>query len=1010
MATFNIRNLVAGLSVLGLAFAGLVNALPAQAAGNADLNVTLTVPTAGNAGESYTAEAEIRNAGPDAANDTEFEFQVPRLTKTGKVECVEATGGAECPRLIAGGKSVMGTIVTFPSGGVVKLRVVDRLPDDTNSAVSELSVSNAKVTDPTPENNTVQQQTAINTVADVNYAISSDQPALKAGEKTNVKIRYENKSDIYLEGIRVNFDSLNVPAHAAASITCDPASTAPCPTWADGTVKKIDSGGETRFFGGVTDEITLPKRTTLILNLNLDMSPNACRNDDLNTMRLWGFFERNDKSIVTFKKGQETVEYLTASHQLDLDLPTCKPIPVRMAKELVGADKVEVGKPMTWKVTYENLDNVSQDLTIGEYPDRDLPGSYKTQVACDADSSTMECPAWVAAYGTKEVRHNTPHFLESTRFPAGKKLTLLLTTTYEYPPSGMQCLPPNKTLYFNGMNMASKVANVQMGTGKAANIITTHKSVPLDGTPCQEATVRLSASVDKAQVALGEERVNTVTVENLSQHNIEGLPISYRYYLTHSQARHLYRLECDASSTAPCPSWVAKLGNKDLSRKVWSFIGQGQGNDGLVDGQLPRINLGAKQKLILKVYETNHVAQCENLGVASGQVFTELGEAQNLKVNVEGQERHLEQKVTVNVDCNDISTNTSVSNARPNTADPIEVTSVITSGVGTALGTQVQMAFNGGIEFASDVQPSCEATAGATCPQDLKYDPQTQLMTGTIENLPQGSVVTFKLAGKASSPSLSQPTFQVKTTAIAPKEVEKVDSMRNLSSATWENPVARHSLQVTHQLLLENSDGTQVPLHLDAPLQFAGKLAQTTTDVIDASIVLQAGQDSATSVITTKIPQGADVTLAVQRPQAPAGYEWIASTPVEGRELFSNVQENTEKTFTWVLKKKVDPVVPPKPSDPQPEKPQSDGSTTPQSDGSGTPQSDESGTSQSDGTAQSQSDSGTAKPAQEIKPPAQQSRSILAVTGFETGSVAVASFFLLGMGALLLVAVKRRNA
>lgn len=251
------------------------------------------------------------------------------------------------------------------------------------------------------------------------------------------------------------------------------------------------------------------------------------------------------------------------------------------------------------------------------------------------------------------------------------------------------------------------------------------------------------------------------------------------------------------------------------------------------------------------------------------------------------------------------------------------------------------------------------------------------ITTGTIENLPQGSVVTFKLAGKASSPSLSQPTFQVKTTAIAPKEVEKVDSMRNLSSATWENPVARHSLQVTHQLLLENSDGTQVPLHLDAPLQFAGKLAQTTTDVIDASIVLQAGQDSATSVITTKIPQGADVTLTVQRPEAPAGYEWVASTPVEGRELFSNVQENTEKTFTWVLKKKVDTVVPPKPSDPQPEKPQSDG---------------------------------TAKPAQELKPQAQQPKNTLAATGFETGSVTVASFFILGMGALLLVAVKRRNA
>lgn len=917
MANRKTKLLIAQMSAFCLIFVGVFSIFPAYAAGNADLNVSLTMPATGNAGEPYTLFAEIRNAGPDAADETEYEIKVPALTKDAIIECVETTGGAECPSFFPRtyDKIVKGTISVLPSGGMVKIMISDSFPDDNNSVISEVSVHNDKISDPTEDQNVARQQTALNTVANVVYSIKSDKSSLKVGS-TNVQLSFENKSDLYLKDLSISATIRRMISNSKFSVSCDPSSTAPCPSWVKGETKEFDTpSNHVEVFEGVYKNITLPQRQKLVLNVKFDLAPNACKFKERSNFIISGNLNPRADSRITFVKGEKTQTYLAERLEVPFELPDCKPIPVRIKKEIVGADKIEVGKPVTWKLTYENLDDQARQLEVNDYPDRNLDGTFTTQLSCDEVNSTVECPAWVKDYGTKNIPNRYPLFNDLVDFPAGGKLTLLATTTFNFPEGKLQCLSKNKKSFYNSAGMVSKQKNLQIGSETESPAVSKSIFVDIVGPVCVDTMARLTVDTDKEIVGLGEESVTTLTIENTGSNEIKGLNIFYNSFKLSEHLRNTYHVVCDPASTAACPSWVERIGSQDKNKKVWHLIHENEpyAND---NGNPPRIDLGVNEKLVLKVHETNFAAYCQKTGLLEGDIYFGAKDSLNSIVRFENGNDSIKKKVKLNLDCNDIATNTSVSNTRPNVGDPIEVTSQISSAIGTAEGVQLKVVIDGGISFPEGVVPACEATGEATCPTDLKYDPDSGIVTGTIERLPQGQTVTLKMKGIVSSPLISKPAFLVTTTAVSPKEVEKVSSDSNRSSAAWENAIARYSLEMEQKVLVQNEDGTKSPFAVGSPLEFTGNIAQSEEDSIDANVTIPTGNNSVTSVVTTKIPEGSDITITVKRPVAPDGYKWVDGTEETQVHKFTDVRESKNVAFEWVLEK-IKPVDP-KPADPKP--------------------------------------------------------------------------------------------
>jgi len=139
----------------------------------ADVSVTKTAPATVVNGGGITYTIVVSNAGPQAADGTQFSDNVPAAIGGVAASCGTTTGGAACGAVNVAGNAVTSTVTTLPTGGSVTITITGVAPSSGTLTNTARAITPAGVVDPTDPGRTG----AGNNSASVNTTVIS--PDLK---------------------------------------------------------------------------------------------------------------------------------------------------------------------------------------------------------------------------------------------------------------------------------------------------------------------------------------------------------------------------------------------------------------------------------------------------------------------------------------------------------------------------------------------------------------------------------------------------------------------------------------------------------------------------------------------------------------------------------------------------------------------------------------------------------------------------------------------------------------
>ncbi|MDO4900297.1 hypothetical protein [Actinomyces sp.] len=390
------------------------------------------------------------------------------------------------------------------------------------------------------------------------------------------------------------------------------------------------------------------------------------------------------------------------------------------------------------------------------------------------------------------------------------------------------------------------------------------------------ASVAVTKTQDKETVASGETRTYTVTYTNTGTTDVNGLRISDFYAFNPPGTNLAYSINCDPTSTAPCPTWANGTTIRENSGNRWISLNR-------------TTDLPAGTSLILTIPLTHTVACLAGSSVTGNNQasFTLPDDTQATPGTITS------QHINGTIRTTDVTTVTSVSTTAPEPGQEMNVTAEVTNGCGAATDVPVTITLpKNAFTVDDDATPTCSATGGATCPSDLTYDPVTHTVTGTVPSLPQGSSVVLSVTGNAGIAATFASSQLVTTTApdrwdLAPDT--------NTSSTTFALSNTRTRATVTHTIQGLPASGAPEAMTFD------GTLACQASGTHSVSVTVPAGSSQGQLSSTSLIWLHDTCTLTVTRPDAPARMEWHEDTPTDITESTGEVTGPITYAFTWVL-------------------------------------------------------------------------------------------------------------
>ena len=321
--------------------------------------------------------------------------------------------------------------------------------------------------------------------------------------------------------------------------------------------------------------------------------------------------------------------------------------------------------------------------------------------------------------------------------PAGKKLVLKSVMTVK----GDICT--NDTIRIENRIDSELRDNRQFANGRSFKgaIISTN-IIDLPKCPVPDLTV--TKTQDKDSVGLGEARTYTITYQNNSDFDVPIMTYDYAYMQVYdedgSQVDYInldvdVTTTCDPSSTMDCPDMFPKTVNQPYTYSMHPYKDL-------------EVTIPAGKKLVLKSVMTANSNLCSNQIVKiSNNVSVRRGSD---TYEFPGGKSELAADVLGGVECADVSTSTDVSKKSVFPGDELTVTSVVDNSVGKAENVPFEMQLptknDKNVLDGKNFTPTCTVTKGnAQCPTDLRYDPATNKVLGTIPTMGPDSAISISM-------------------------------------------------------------------------------------------------------------------------------------------------------------------------------------------------------------------------------------------------------------------------
>ncbi|MDO4242423.1 MAG: hypothetical protein Q4C85_01425 [Actinomyces sp.] len=847
----------------------------AVAAGTVDLIVQMSVPATAGAGSAFEATMTITNRGADAATDVGVSLAMDAGTTSIVATPGTATSGASpAEQLTVSGTTVSGTIPTLPPLGTVTVVVTGRYPVASSAAFQATATAGPADTELDPSTNSVTQNTALDRGASVSVSKTQDLATVASGQTRTYTVTYTNTGAIDITGLRLtDYYTLGAAQTGTTySVSCAPSSTAPCPSWANGTTRTSTNSTVVYMYSDGTAD--LPVGTSLVLTIPITTTMACLPTGTTTATNYTNFTAPADVQLAPGATSARVTGNLTA--------PVCPTASVSVSKTQDLAT-VASGQTRTYTVTYTNTGAI--DITGLRLTDYYTLGAAQTgttySVSC-APSSTAPCPSW--ANGTTRTSTNSTvvyMYSDGTAdLPVGTSLVLTIPIT-----TTMACLPTGTTTATNYTNFTAP-ADVQLAPGATSARVTGNLTAPV----CPTASVSVSKTQDLATVASGQTRTYTVTYTNTGAIDITGLRLTDYYTLGAAQTGTTYSVSCAPSSTAPCPSWANGTTRTSTNSTVVYMY-----SDGTAD-------LPVGTSLVLTIPITTTMA-CLPTGTTTATNYTNVVAPTGIQLAPGA----TSARVTGSLRTTDITTTTRVSTSSPEPGEELTVSSEISNRCGATTNVPVTITLpEGGLTVADGATPVCTAAGGATCPTDLLYDPASHTVTGTVPSVPAGGSVVISLTGRAGVIQSLGSSQLVTTSAPDPWDLTPTT---NTSSTTYAYRNTRTDVTVIHRV--EGLPATGAP----ESMTFTGTLSCQASGTHPVSVTIPAGSTEARTTVLAAVWLKDTCTITVEHPEAPTGLSWVTGTQASVTESTGEVSAPVERRYTWVLTDQPQsfPLVPPLP-------------------------------------------------------------------------------------------------
>ncbi|WP_126382156.1 DUF11 domain-containing protein [Actinomyces howellii] len=677
--------------------------------------------------------------------------------------------------------------------------------------------------------------TTVCPTASVSVSKTQDLSTVASGQTRTYTVTYTNTGTTDITGLTVR-DQYNLGTNATrieSSVSCAPSSTAPCPTWANGTTQ---SNTNTTFIYPFNNPVNLPAGTSLVLTVPVTATLGCLPTGSTSSNNTAYAFPPTGIQLNPANPSARVTGTLTTT--------VCPTASVSVSKTQ-DLSTVASGQTRTYTVTYTNTGTT--DITGLTVRDQYNLGTNATRiessVSC-APSSTAPCPTW--ANGTTQSNTNTTFiypFNNPVNLPAGTSLVLTVPVT-----ATLGCLPTGSTSS-NNTAYAFPPTGIQLNPANPSARVTG----TLTTTVCPTASVSVSKTQDLSTVASGQTRTYTVTYTNTGTTDITGLTVRDQYNLGTNATRIESSVSCAPSSTAPCPTWANGTTQSNTNTTfIYPFNNP--------------VNLPAGTSLVLTVPVTATLG-CLPTGSTSSNNTAYAFPPTGIQLNP----ANPSARVTGTLRTTDITTVTRVSTSSPEPGEELTVSSEISNGCGATTNVPVTITLpKAGFTVPDGATPVCTASGGATCPTDLVYDPTSHTVTGTVTSVPSGGSVVISLTGRAGVIQSFGSSQLVTTSAPDPWDLTP---STNTSSTTYAYRNTRTDVTVIHRV--EGLPATGAP----EEMTFTGTLTCQASGTHSVSVTIPVGSTEARTTVPATVWLKDSCSISVEHPEAPAGLSWVSGTP-----------------------------------------------------------------------------------------------------------------------------------
>lgn len=860
----------------------------ANAAEGVDLTAQLNGTEIGVAGGDYTFVATFRNIGTEATMNPTIRFTMPEGSEYHSESCT-TTGGAQCPTdtvlpqgTISSGQSATATIPLIPTNSSVQITFKGKFPFASSAAVS-LSITPASgVTDNDLASNEVHQHARLNTDAEVTIEKEQNVEQSVTGTDRIYTVTYTNKGPLDLPNLRIA-DVLHVPSFASLpgvgvrwTVHCDQeaSGSTECPTWANGDPLSnsfTNDNGVSLF----DSQVNLPKNQKLVLKVTANILATCSRIGDS--------FELTN---VAFQKGALGYNVIGEKNSPAVSgtvtgVPACQNAEVTKGKTQDRED-VRLGETRTYTVVYEN----TSDLDITGMKVRELytspeasalsvngeqlvNGLLRWSVSCDpANTSDGACPDW--ATGVEQTRsemrsgdlfNKGGSWSEdgSTDKVLNLKAHQKVTFTIPMVVTGL-CRPSPE---FNVNNTALQLGSPELNVDTIGDASVSGRIIDIPA--CDHAELIVNKTADKEVSFFGDTINYTITYTNNGPSDIRNVYVRddmnfFQHYDVNFAGGEV-TYHCDNTSTAACPFHQGPQTRRipaDSLNKTPNVFGE--------YAQIPK-----GEKLIIRASfrpEGTCTPHSDTLLVRNKASYN-LGSVEYIG-NSNGEDG---STVDTKILCNDVTTNTHLSDATPDSGEPLTITSTIANTLGTAENLPITIALPSAAGFllAPGTQPACASETADLCPTQWNWDPQARTFKATLPKLRAGESLVVTIPGTTGVVPLGGESYRVTTTA--PSLGDKIPGAENTnrSDDTFVNQNSKVKITVTHTLISAPEDVAP------SNLEFTARLKCDHSGTHDLSATIPQGKTQAEISIPDAVwkHDRCEFTAAKPTSDLPDGYAWL---------------------------------------------------------------------------------------------------------------------------------------